>query len=66
VTDIDKVTELRDLILNEWSDAMSDSGYVWTMSHKKLTAALDLVDEETKEKAYVMAYAKWGKRLDAS
>tara|TARA_Y100001973_G_C5170686_1_gene318858 strand:- start:286 stop:486 length:201 start_codon:yes stop_codon:yes gene_type:complete len=66
MTDIDKVTKLRDLILNEWSDAMSDSGHVWAMSNKKLTAALDLVDDETKEKAYVMAYARWGKRFDAS
>tara|TARA_R110000822_G_scaffold283684_2_gene405187 strand:+ start:2036 stop:2242 length:207 start_codon:yes stop_codon:yes gene_type:complete len=53
------VETLRDLVIEEWLDAHSDSGHVWNLAQKKLTEALAVVDEGTKVEAYALAYDKW-------
>mgnify|MGYP003674853503 FL=1 len=50
------VDELRELIVAEWSEAMSDNGYVWTRAKRNLDEGLDRADAVTKAKAYEMAY----------
>ena len=57
---IDAVT-LRDIIIEEWLDAFSDSGHVWRLAHRKLTEALAVVDEATKAEGYALAYEKWNR-----
>tara|TARA_R110000796_G_scaffold250046_1_gene378502 strand:+ start:741 stop:923 length:183 start_codon:yes stop_codon:yes gene_type:complete len=48
--------ELCELIVAEWSDAMSDNGDVWSQAKRKLDEGLDRADAVTSAKAYEMAY----------
>jgi hypothetical protein len=52
------VEELCELIQAEWSDAMSDNGYVWTVAKRALDEGLALADEVVKAKAYELAYER--------
>lgn len=52
------VEELKDLILEEWSASMSDSGAIWDVAYKKLQKALAGVSQEMREEAYALARAE--------
>jgi|DEB0MinimDraft_3_1074331.scaffolds.fasta_scaffold01346_5 hypothetical protein len=52
------VEELCELIQAEWSDAMSDNGYIWSRAKRALDDALDVADPVVKAKAYELAYER--------
>lgn len=55
------VEELRDLILEEWSASMSDSGAIWDVAYKRLRKALDAAPQEMREEAYALAREESGR-----